>query len=115
MSHDETRPIGEAANPSLSEAAAGPGDVTPPVRGGPGEEPQRPPLDQEVLEDWRWVFKGREEGRFDEYRGKHIAVVGKKVVGSDDNPMQLRYTLADALGLDRERLVIVYIEGPFGY
>jgi hypothetical protein len=37
------------------------------------------PVPEEILDSWRWINQGREEGLFDPYAGKHIAVFDRKL------------------------------------
>jgi hypothetical protein len=74
------------------------------------EGANRADIDPALLDDWWWMAQERAQGRFDEYRGQHIAVLGRKVVGADRNPMRLRSAMAAALNVDPERLVIAYID-----
>jgi hypothetical protein len=98
-------PSGDQAANVRTEGAARP---SPP----PGEDPDAREWDEREREDWRWLFRGRETGLFDQYRGRHIAIVGKKVVGSDDDPLQLRAAVAAALHMHPERVVVAYVDDP---
>ncbi len=69
-----------------------------------------PPIPEELLEEWRWIMKGRDEGVFDEYAGKHVAVYQQKIWGSSYDPDLLREYLALKHQMDAERFVIVYID-----
>jgi hypothetical protein len=74
------------------------------------EEVMNPPIPEEILDSWRWIYKGREEGLFDQYAGKHIAVFDQKVWGSSYDPELLREYVALKHQLDPNRLVIAYID-----
>jgi hypothetical protein len=65
----------------------------------------------EILDDWKWFYSEMEAGRFDRYRGQHIAIVGRQVLGSDSDPLRLRDTIADQHHLHPNRVVVTYIEG----
>lgn len=67
-------------------------------------------IPEEILEEWRWIMKGREEGAFDQYAGKHVAVYQQKIWGSSYDPDLLREHLALKHQIDPERFVIVYID-----
>jgi len=71
---------------------------------------QEAPIPEAVLDDWRWVNQERGTGRFDEHAGKHVAVLGREVLGSSWDPILLRQYLAEKHGLDPERLVIFYVD-----
>jgi hypothetical protein len=68
------------------------------------------PIPEEILDEWRWIMQGREEGLFDQYAGEHIAIYRQKVWGSSTDPVLLREYLALKYHLDPERLVIAYID-----
>jgi hypothetical protein len=74
------------------------------------EETMNPPIPEEILDSWRWIYQGREEGLFDQYAGKHIAVFDHKVWGSSFDPELLREYVALKYQLDPDRLVIAYID-----
>jgi hypothetical protein len=67
-------------------------------------------MPEETLNEWRWIMKGREEGVFDEYAGKHVAVYQQKVWGSSFDPDLLREYLALKHQIDPEKFVMVYID-----
>jgi hypothetical protein len=67
-------------------------------------------IPEEVLEDWRWIMNGRNEGVFDEYAGKHVAVYQQKIWGSSYDPDRLREYLALKHQMDPRKFVIVYID-----
>jgi hypothetical protein len=74
------------------------------------DESMNPPIPEEILDSWRWIYQGREEGLFDQYAGKHIAVFDRKVWGSSFDPDLLREYVALKYQLDPDRLVIAYID-----
>jgi hypothetical protein len=87
--------------------------ASPPAEGPPPSDPQHtldPPVPEEIIDEWRWIFKGRDEGRFAEYAGQHIAVYGQKVLASGRDPDLLREEVARAHQIDPERLVVAYID-----
>jgi hypothetical protein len=87
--------------------------VTPPLNAPPSaqaDESMNPPIPEEILDSWRWIFQGREEGLFDEYAGKHIAVFDRKVWGSSYDPELLREYVTLKHQLNPDRLVIAYID-----
>jgi hypothetical protein len=67
-------------------------------------------IPEEILNEWRWIMKGREEGAFDEHAGKHVAVYQQKVWGSSYDPDLLREYLALKHQIDPQKFVIVYID-----
>ena len=77
---------------------------------GKAEEALSPPIPEEILEEWRWIMNGRDEGVFDEHRGKHVADYQQKIWGSSYDPDLLREYLALKHQIDPERFVIVYID-----
>jgi hypothetical protein len=68
------------------------------------------PIPEEHLEEWRWIQANRELGTFDEYAGKHVAVLGKKILGASYDPQLLAEYLALRDKVDPEKLFIVYID-----
>jgi hypothetical protein len=85
-------------------------DGSPQLPPPPGNDAASPPIPEEILEEWRWIMKGRDEGVFDEYPGKHVAVYQQKIWGSSYDPELLREYLALKHQMDPERFVIVYID-----
>lgn len=69
-----------------------------------------PPVPEEILDEWRWIFKGRNEGWFVPYAGQHIAVYGQKVWGSSRDPELLLEYVALKYNLDPKRVVVAYID-----
>jgi hypothetical protein len=67
-------------------------------------------IPEEVLDDWRWVFKGRQEGLLGQYVGQHIAVVNQRVVASDSDLRRLRRALVEKHHLDPDRVVTAYMD-----
>ena len=67
-------------------------------------------IPEQILDEWRWIFHGREEGVFDDYPGKHVAVYQQKIWGSSYDPELLREYVALKYQIDPERLVVVYID-----
>jgi hypothetical protein len=66
----------------------------------------------EVLADWEWLFSEIPTERFNPYRGHFVAVFEKKVLGSGDDAIDLRQSVAAEHGLDDpDRLVITFVEG----
>jgi hypothetical protein len=94
----------EAALPPDPPGAAEPPYVI------PDEVPDWGPLSEEMLDEWRWIFKGREEGWLAEYVGKHIAVVHQKVVASHENLRELNRILKEELHLDPYEVVTALID-----
>ncbi len=78
----------------------------------PEVKPFREPdeVEQEVLEEMSWAILERGEGRFDEYAGKHVAIVNKQVLGSSRDPDLLRQYVAEKHNIDPRRIVIIYID-----
>lgn len=93
--------------PPVSSATGSAVNAPSPVQ---AEEAMNPPIPEEILDSWRWIFQGREEGSFDQYAGKHIAVFDRKVWGSSFDPELLREYVALKYQLDPDRLVIAYID-----
>jgi hypothetical protein len=94
-------------NPPAQPVASPPADVPLP---SDSEQALGPPVPEEILDEWRWIFQGREEGRFAEYAGQHIAVCGQKVWGSSRDPDLLLEYVALKYQLDPKRVVIAYID-----
>jgi hypothetical protein len=65
---------------------------------------------EEVLDDWRWIFQERPAGRFDEYRGQHVAVYRRQILGASRDMELLSQVLAEKHRLDPKRLVFTFIE-----
>lgn len=99
MKSDTTPPVSPPTEPDLST----PSSVQ-------GEETMNPPIPEEILDALRWIYKDAEEGLFEQYAGKHIAVFDRKVWGSSYDPELLREYLALKHQIDPERFVIVYID-----
>ncbi len=98
-------PSQEVPGPSAPTAAT---PTAPPTRANAQSELGDIP--EETLNEWRWIVKGREEGVFDEYAGKHVAVYQQKIWGSSYDPELLREHLALKYKIDPQRFVIVYID-----
>jgi uncharacterized protein DUF5678 len=86
--------------PPLSVTATATPDQ--PIDGGP--------VPDEELNEWRWIFRAREEGGLSEFVGKHIAVVNQKVVASHEDLRRLNAILRDDLHLDPDRVVTALID-----
>ncbi|HEY7312324.1 MAG TPA: hypothetical protein VH643_23370 [Gemmataceae bacterium] len=99
MKSDTTPPISPPVAPALNVPSS-----------AQAEESMNPPIPEEIVEDWRWIMKGREEGVFDSYAGKHVAVYQQKIWGSSLDAELLREYVALKHQIDPERLVIVYID-----
>lgn len=97
---DTTHP--EVPTPAVPGASAPPS----PANG----QSQLGEIPEDILNEWRWIFQGRDEGVFDEYRGKHVAVYQQKIWGSSYDPELLREYLALKYQIDPESFVIVYID-----
>ncbi len=67
-------------------------------------------IPEETLNEWRWIVKGREEGVFDEYAGKHVAVYQQKIWGSSYDPELLREYLALKHQINPGKFIVVYID-----
>lgn len=99
MKSDTTPPVSPPMEPALNA----PSSVQ-------AEEAMNPPIPEEILDSWRWIYKDAEEGIFEQYAGKHIAVFDRKVWGSSYDPELLREYVALKYQLDPNRLVIAYID-----
>lgn len=76
-------------------------------------ENQHPPPDPLELDgEWAWVEENWGKPVLAPYRGKHVAVFGGRVVGSDNNPLALRLKWAKTLNVHPERLAVVYLPNP---
>jgi hypothetical protein len=64
----------------------------------------------EILSDWKWIDEETNAGRLSEYRGKHFAVVNRRVLGSDTDPLRLRERIAAEYHIHPERVVIDYMD-----
>jgi hypothetical protein len=64
------------------------------------------PFEEEIIEDWRWIYEERRRGRFDEFAGQHVAVLDKTVYGSSRDPILLRQYVPEKYNLNPDRLVI---------
>ena len=67
-------------------------------------------VSDELLQDWLWVYENMGKGLFDTHRGQHIAVVGRRVLASGRDPLQLRERTAVEQNLNPERIAIVYVD-----
>jgi hypothetical protein len=95
--------------PGTSEPTSIPSTATPPPAPADGQSDWGD-IPEEVLEDWCWIMNGRDEGVFDEYPGKHVAVYQQKIWGSSYDPDLLREYLALKHQIDPTRFVVVYID-----
>jgi hypothetical protein len=64
------------------------------------------PFEEEIIEDWRWIYQERRTGRFDEYAGKFVAVLNKTIYGSGRDSELLEKYVCEKYNLNPERLVI---------
>jgi hypothetical protein len=80
----------------------------PPTAAEPFRQPDA--VDREVLDAWSWVLQERSNGRFDEYAGKHVAVVNRTVLGSSRDPELLEQYVAEKYHVDPRRIVIFYVD-----
>ena len=92
----------KAARPSGRKRANG--------KPAPFGEPRKRSQD-EVLADWWWILLGADYETFRPYLGKHIAVLNKRILGSGENSIQLRESVAKKHCLDPESVVIFFV-GP---
>jgi hypothetical protein len=67
---------------------------------------------QELLADWAWIFKQGGKGALSDYRGCHIAVLGKTIVAASADADELRRDVAQRFGVHPERVVIFWNDGP---
>lgn len=67
-------------------------------------------IDEQIVNEWRWIMDARARGDFDDYPGKHVAVYQQKIWGSSYDPELLREFIALKHQIDPERLVVVYID-----
>jgi hypothetical protein len=93
--------------PPFSPAMGLPVDAPSPTQ---AEEAMNPPIPEEILDSLRWIYEDAQEGFFEQYAGKHIAVFDRKVWGSSYDPDLLREYVALKYQLDRNRLLITYID-----
>ena len=108
--------MSDTAHPELPSQVGIPRGSEPPAV--PNAEPPSPTNGQselgefpeEILNEWRWIFKGREEGVFDLYAGRHVAVYQQKIWGNSLDAELLREHVALKYQIDPERLVIAYID-----
>jgi hypothetical protein len=103
MSRDEDAERSDAAPPAQQD--------TQPEPPAPGRSRRLPP--QEVLDDWKWIDEESARGGFAAYRGQHIAVVGKRVVGHGNDTNALLREVAEALQVPLPRVVITYAGGEW--
>jgi hypothetical protein len=73
-----------------------------------------PVLDEEILEEWRWIMQERGQGRFDEWAGLHVAVVNRTVLGASLDPDLLRQYVAEKHSIDPRRIVTFFVEDGWG-
>ena len=62
----------------------------------------------ENLEDGCFALQEFERTGFVDQPGDFMAIYQKKVVGSDDNKRALKEQVSKALGIDPERLFLIY-------
>jgi hypothetical protein len=66
-------------------------------------------------DDWQWAFEQREKRAFEPYRGLHIAIHERKIIGAcPPGPDSLTFAdrVANFYGLDPARVVQIYVESP---
>jgi hypothetical protein len=85
------------------------------ANGTPQDESRAPerkqaPIDPAVLEDWRFIWEGREKGLFRQYGGQHIAVHQGKVLGSGKDPLDLLHEVVTRYGLEPNRVVLSFMD-----
>jgi len=83
-------------------------ELVTPERNGTTVDPLGIP--EEILDDWRWIYEQRANSGFEEYRGKHIVVLDKRVLGASTDPDLLVQYLVLKDKVDPRRLVITYID-----
>src|SRR5437660_7992961 len=97
--------------PEAKSALSSPESVAIPASDADGEAArQREELLEQQLDDWRWIFQARSDGSFEPYAGKHVAVLGKKVLGSGLDAELLREHVALTHQVEPNRLVIAYVD-----
>jgi hypothetical protein len=72
----------------------------------PSEPRPLPPLDEEMIDNWRWIVEEGAKGRFYEYDGKYVAIMNKTIYGSGRDPELLEKYVVEKYGLDPKRLII---------
>lgn len=62
------------------------------------------------LADGEWIHTEFNAGRLDEYRGRYVAVVDRKVLGAGADLLVLRDTVAREHGVPPGRIVTDYVD-----
>jgi hypothetical protein len=101
---------------AFTVTSAGPSSPAAATQPHPGSGPPVPPIKRvppEVLDDWAWIFDQEKRGAFAGYRGEHIAVVGKQVVGHGNDTNAMLLEVAQRLQVPLRRVVITYAGGDW--
>ena len=80
----------------------------------PRPEPLPPfephPFQEEIIDDWRWIYEHRDKKTFNEYVGKWVAIVDKKIYASCRDPEFLEQYVVEKYNLNPERVVIWLVD-----
>jgi hypothetical protein len=63
----------------------------------------------EVMPDWEWLYAECNSGRLFDLYGKFVAVLDKRILGSDDDELALRIRLSKVHQQHPERFVISFL------
>ena len=74
--------------------------------------PSWPTLD-ELASDSAWAYELGEKYGYNDYQGKHVAILNKTIIGSGTDHVSLRQDLAKRFAVHPERIIILYIDSPY--
>jgi hypothetical protein len=89
-----------------------PAPTSPPAPADGEDRLQLTPEWREYYADVDWVHEEYNAGRWAQYAGEYIAVVGKKLLGHGPDRLKLRQEVARESGVRPGRIHITYIEPP---
>ena len=73
------------------------------------EQHSLPPNEDDFIADAKWLQSQYGTPAFEPYRGTHIAVLKRGIVGHARNSLQLQFDVARKFGVHPQQVLIVYI------
>src|SRR4051794_35662020 len=106
-----TNPLDQADVKESQNGATPPGSVplNPLMK---RDDPDSVELARALLDDFKWAFEQRMLGSFEQYRGQHIAVVNRQVMGSGVNEDRLVESVCAQHHLSPDRVIVLTIDPP---
>lgn len=78
-----------------------------------GDRLQLTPEGWALLADKEWAYQEYNAGRWESYRGEYIAIYRKRLVGHGPDLLKLREQVAREIGVDPDRIAVIYLEPLF--